>query len=195
MVEDCNAAHQYGIDTDDFNTVIDALPEDAPNTKHTRRLRARTRRLAAKRHALSRHAFHRNMVRLVRKTHLRARRIARSHHKTRRRLMAFVEGSEHNYDPSMMHTIDTAAPAFELGPHGEHAMNIAHELGNEELDGQGLCSSRRRGHWNSRVLRRRVVCSSWRQLCCASSVCSHTGCRRLRWKKMRTDTYLQRNEG
>ena len=55
--------------------------------------------------------------------------------------MAFVEGSEHNYDPSMMHTIDTAAPAFELGPHGEHAMNIAHELTNEDWMDEGFAAA------------------------------------------------------
>merc|ERR1711871_169283 len=128
MVEDCNAAYQYDIDKDDYNSIIGAVSNSLP----TRRLRAKQRRLAAKRHALSRHAFHRKMIRLARNTHLRARRIARSHHQTRRRLMAFVEGSEHDNDPAMMHNIDTAAPAFELGPHGDHAMNTAHELGNKD---------------------------------------------------------------
>ena len=36
------------------------------------------------------------------------------------------------HDPSMMHDIDTAAPEFDLGPYGGHAMELAHNLGHED---------------------------------------------------------------
>jgi hypothetical protein len=135
VVEYCHDNVDYGstFAEEDQAVIANALgdmPEDH-NNRRLRSLHARRRRLTAIRHVTDRKAKHHRTQRLVRKVHLRARKLAKAHLKNRRRLnekMATGAGYEHDLDDVAAETVP-----YHFNSFTETALESANAL-SETLD-------------------------------------------------------------